>query len=205
MIVIALTGGIGSGKTTVSEIFKSKNIPIIDTDIIARQLIEKNKPAYHEVIKLFGEGILDEDKNINRRSLRKVIFSSAEKRLQLENILHPLIWNMVKSELEEIRSYPKVPPYCIVAVPLLIENLAKNKPIIFDRILVIDVDDEIQIQRTMKRDDCDELSVKNVLKSQVSRQTRIDAADDVIENTGNLDFLNKNVEKLHKKYLELSK
>lgn len=205
MLVIALTGGIGSGKTTVSEMFKSKNIPIIDTDIIARQLVEKNKPAYNEIIKLFGESILDEDKNINRRSLRQIIFSSTEKRLQLENILHPLIWNMVKSELEEIRSYPKVPPYCIVVVPLLIENLAKNKPIIFDRILVIDVDDELQIQRTMKRDDCDELSVKNVLKSQVSRQTRIDAADDVIENTGNLDFLNKNVEKLHKKYLELSK
>ena len=205
MIVIALTGGIGSGKTTVSEIFKSKNIPIIDTDIIARQLVEKDKPAYNEIIKLFGEDILDEDKNINRRVLRKVIFSSEEKRLQLENILHPLIWNVVETELKKIESSLNVPPYSIVVVPLLIENLTQNKPIIFDRILVVDIEDELQVQRTMQRDNCDESSVKDIMKNQVSRQTRIDAADDIIENTGKLDVLNENIEKLHKKYLKLSK
>ena len=205
MLVIALTGGIGSGKTTVSEIFKSKNIPIIDTDVIARQLVEKDKPAYIEIIKIFGEDILDKDKNINRKILRKIIFSSEEKRLQLENILHPLIWEVVDSELKKIKSYSDLPPYCIVVVPLLIENLAKNKPIKFDRILVIDIEEKLQVQRTMKRDDCDELSANKIIKSQISRQTRIDAADDIIVNTGDLDFLNENIEKLHKKYIELTK
>ena len=199
MFVIALTGGIGSGKTTVSEIFKSKNIPIIDTDIIAKKLVEQGKPAYAEIIKVFGEKILTKDKNINRQALRQLIFSSDKKRLQLENVLHPLIWNEVNSQLSLITA-----PYCIVVVPLLIENLSQVKPILFDRILVIDVEEQIQINRVQRRDNCDDSIIKNIMKSQVSRQTRLDAADDFIVNSNNLDSLNEKVEQLHQQYLKLS-
>ena len=198
MLVIALTGGIGSGKTTVSEIFKSKNIPIIDTDIIARQIVEQGKPAYAEIIKLFGEDVLDTEKNINRKVLRKLIFSSENKRLQLENLLHPIIWHEVQLQLKSITA-----PYCIVVVPLLFENISQIKPIMFDRILVIDVPEEVQIERTEKRDHCGNSTIKNIMKTQVLRQVRIDAADDIILNTGNLDSLNTKIDQLHNNYLEL--
>ena len=206
MLVIALTGGIGSGKSTVSEIFKSKNVPIIDTDIIARKIVEQGEPAYEKIIEEFGKEVLNKDKSINRQTLGKIIFSSDKDRLQLENILHPLIWDDVKTQLEKITaSSLNTPPYCIVVVPLLVENLSKTIPVNFNRILVIDTDEELQIARTKKRDGCDDSIIRNIIKSQVSRQTRIDAADDIILNTGNLNYLDEQVENLHKQYHDLSK
>ena len=202
MLLIALTGGIGSGKTTVSELFKSKNIPIIDTDIIARKIVVQGKPAYIEIIKTFGEDIVDKNRNIDRQILRELIFSSEKKRLQLENILHPLIWTEVKSQISLLTQ--KSLPYCIVVVPLLFENMARDKPIVFDRILVVDVEEDIQIKRTIKRDNSSALQIKEIMKTQVSRQVRIDAADDIILNTDNLDSLHNKVNQLHKQYLELA-
>ena len=206
MLVIALTGGIGSGKTTVSGIFKSKNIPVIDTDIIARQIVEKDKPAYFEIIKLFGENILNKDKNIDRQILRNLVFSSTEKRLQLEKILHPIIWDEVKLQLSLITSASSIaPPYCIVVVPLLLENISQEKPVIFDRILAIDIPEDMQIKRAKERDNSTESIIKNIIKNQVSRQVRLDAADDIILNTKDLDYLNNQVEELHNKYIKLAK
>lgn len=205
MLVIALTGGIGSGKSTISERFKSKNIPIIDTDIIARQIVEPGKPAYLETIKIFGDKILDEDQNINRQTLRERVFSSPKKRLQLEEILHPIIWNEVVGRLSELSSSSSNrPPYCIVVVPLLLENSSQSKAVKFDRILVADVTEEIQIKRATSRDNCDKSIIENIMKNQVSRQTRIDAADDIILNTDNIDSLNTKIEKLHQQYCEQS-
>ncbi len=205
MLIIALTGGIGSGKTTVSEIFKSKNIPVIDTDVIARQIVEKDKPEYNKIIKLFGKKILNKDKNIDRPALSKLIFSSKEKRLQLEKLLHPVIWSTVASQLKLLTSSLPIPAYCIIVVPLLLENLTKIKPVTFDRILVIDVDEETQIKRSKERDNCGETIIKNIMKNQVSRQIRTDAADDIILNSNNLDSLNKKVENLHQQYQLLAK
>lgn len=199
MLVVALTGGIGSGKTTVSDIFKKKNIPIIDTDIIARTIVEPNKQAYLKIIKAFGEAILNKDKTINRQNLRKLIFSSTEKRLQLESILHPIIWQEVKSQLSSLTS-----PYCIVVVPLLFENLSKITEVSFDRILVIDVEEDVQLDRCLKRDQSDMKEIKRIIKSQVSRQTRINEADDIILNNISPPSLNKKVNDLHLKYLKLS-
>lgn len=205
MLVIALTGGIGSGKTTVSDIFKSKNIPIIDTDIIARQIVEQGEPAYTEIIKLFGKEILNKDGDINREKLRQLIFASEKKRLQLENILHPLIWDDVKEQLDLLLTSDSLTPaYCIIVIPLLLENASQAKPVTFDRILVIDTTEEEQIKRAKNRDNCDETMIKNIIKNQVSRQTRINAADDIILNTGNLDTLNEKIDNLHKLYLSQS-
>ena len=199
MLVIAVTGGIGSGKTTVSEIFKSKNIPIIDTDISAREIVESGKPAYKEVVKNFGVDILSKDKSINRQSLRQIIFSSDKKRLQLEKILHPIIWEEVKSQLSLITA-----PYCIVVVPLLLENISQAKTLSFDRILVIDIEEEMQISRIKKLANCNNSTIKNIKKSTVARQTRLDASNDIIVNSNNLDSLNEKIENLHKKYLKLA-
>lgn len=200
MFVIALTGGIGSGKTTVSNIFNSKDIPIIDTDIIARQIVEQGEPAYDEVIKEFGIEILNSDKTINRQYLRKLIFSSEEKRLQLEKILHPLIWDEVALQISKLRS-----SYCIVVVPLLVENLTKDKPIKFDRILVIDTTEELQLKRSILRDHSNETTIKRIMNNQVSRQTRLNAADDIILNVDNLDSLSRDIQSLHTQYIALSK
>lgn len=200
MLIVALTGGIGSGKTTVSEMFQSKNIPIIDTDTIAREIVEPNKPAYVEVTKLFGQAILNKDKHINRQALRKLIFSSSEKRQQLEDILHPLIWQEVKSQLSLLSS-----PYCIIVVPLLIEKLPQITEVTFNRILVIDVEEDIQIKRCLKRDHSDLQEIKSIIKSQVSRQVRKDAADDIILNTENLASLTEKINNLHQQYLKSSK
>lgn len=199
MQLIALTGGIGSGKTTVSDIFKSKNVPVIDTDIIARQIVELDKPAYNEIIKVFGEKILNTDKNIDRQALRNLIFSSSEKRLKLEKILHPIIWDEVQNQLKSITS-----TYCIIVVPLLLENNDKIKPIKFNRILVIDTPENVQIKRATTRDNSDESIVKKIMDNQVSRQERTAAADDIILNAENLDSLNTKVSQLHEKYLQLS-
>ena len=201
MFVIALTGGIGSGKTTVSKIFKSKDIPIIDTDIISRQIVEADKPAYTKILKIFGEGILASNKEIDRSKLRQLIFSSAQKKRQLENILHPLIWNEVLTQLENITSSP----YCIVVVPLLFEKASVEKKVSFDRIAVVDVTEEMQIKRVKERDHCDESIIKNIIQSQVTRQTRLDAADDIIINTGDLKQLEQEIHKLHQQYLMLAK
>ena len=199
MLLIALTGGIGSGKTTVSDIFKSKNVPVIDTDIIARQVVEPGKPAYNEMIKLFGDEILDIDKNIDRQALRNLIFTSSEKRLQLEKILHPVIWDEVQNQVKSITA-----TYCIIVVPLLLENKDKIKPINFNRILVIDTPENLQVERAVTRDNCDESLVKKIMDNQVSRQERTAAADDIILNAENLVSLNTKVGQLHEKYLQLS-
>lgn len=199
MFVVALTGGIGSGKTTVSEIFKEKKIPILDTDVISREIVEPEQPAYQEIIKVFSEEILNNDKSINRKALAKLIFSSTEKRLQLEGILHPIIWQKVKSQLNSLSS-----SYCIVVVPLLLENITQINEIEFDRILVIDTEEELQIKRCQLRDNSESTEIKNIINSQVSRQTRINAADDVILNTENINSLDEKVEYLHQQYLKLS-
>lgn len=200
MMIIALTGGIGSGKTTVTDLFRSLDVPIIDTDIIARKIVERGKPAYQSIINYFGEEILHKDKTVNRSTLRNIIFSSKTKRQYLEKLLHPRIWEEVKKLTLLLDT-----DYCIVVIPLLVENKTQAKPIILDRILVIDSEEETQIQRSIQRDNCNKESIKKIIESQVSREERNNAADDIILNNSDTDALLKKVETLHKKYLELAK
>ena len=195
MLVIGLTGGIGSGKSTVADLFSQLGIPVIDADVISRQLVEPGKPALEE-IKVYFENILTPGGELDRSKLRLIIFTEPEKRERLENILHPRIQDEISSQLAQHSA-----AYAVVVIPLLAE---KGKWSFIDRILVVDCDENLQMKRTMDRDDQDEEQVKSVLKSQASRQQRLAMADDVITNESDFTHLQFEVEKLDKKYRQLA-
>jgi len=203
MLKIGLTGGIGSGKTTVSDLFKKLNtsstetVAILDTDIIAREVVEKGKPAYTKIVALFGNKIINEDASINRSQLRNIIFKYPDLKKQLEEITHPAIQAEVETALSQISS-----KYCIIVIPLLFETNS-NYPI--DRILVIDCDKTTQIKRASKRDHVSETEIEKILDTQVSREYRLNHADDVIYNDDNPEKLISQVENLHNNYINLAK
>jgi dephospho-CoA kinase len=196
MLIVGLTGGIGSGKTTVANLFADLGVPVIDTDLLAREVTDIGAPALHEISKHFGKTILNPDGSLNRAKLRDLIFANDSERLWLQNILHPLILNRAQSRLTELHA-----PYAIVVIPLLLES----NPIHFiNRILVVDASEENQVQRTMSRDKSSQSAVKAILNTQINRQSRLTQAHDIIQNDGSLDHLKQQVEKLHRVYSETS-
>lgn len=194
MLVIGLTGGIGSGKSTVAEMFAAKGVPIIDMDQIARQVVEPGQPALVEITREFGIEFLDATGKLDRRRLRKLIFDSAEKRHRLEAILHPLIRQETKRQLAELDT-----AYCIVVIPLLLES--DQCPFV-DRILVVDVPESVQISRTMLRDGISKAAVEKILAAQIDRNSRLAAADDVIDNSADLAQVRNSVAELDRQYRE---
>lgn len=196
-VSVGLTGGIGSGKTTVAKRFEALGVPVIDTDIIARELVEPGQPAYHEILKIFTVSILDSSKRIDRAKLRKIIFSNPKHRMQLESILHPKIREEVARRVQKIQA-----PYCVVVVPLLIESGFID---MVDRVLVVDIAQDEQVRRAVARDGLGENEIKAIVRTQVDGQTRKNAADDIIGNNGSLDELYQKVDDLHRKYLEMFK
>ena len=198
MLRIGLTGSIGSGKSAISDRFKSLfDIPIIDADQISRELISPQGEAYNEVIKLFGnESVLDSGQ-INRKYIREKIFNSAELRTSLEQIIHPKVKGHICQQTNLLNSH-----YCIIVIPLLIEA---NMQSIVDRILVVQTDRELQINRVSDRDQCTTNHVEAILDNQASLEEKLKYADDVITNNGTLDNLIPQIEQLHQKYLALSR
>lgn len=196
MLVIGLTGGIGSGKTTVAKLFSERGIPIIDADIVAREVTQPNKPAFKQIVDHFGNDILHEG-SLNRRKLRKIIFDNAKQRRWLEELLHPLIRKEMENQIKSLSS-----PYCIAVVPLLLEV---EFYFFINRILVIDTTPDLQIQRIVDRDKTSITEVESIIKTQANRETRLSKAHDVIINDGNHDALARQVSKLHEKYLALAK
>jgi dephospho-CoA kinase len=195
MLVVGLTGGIGSGKSTVAELFARLQVPIIDADDTARELTSPAKAPFAAIVEHFGKGIL-KDQHINRRELRRIIFSDPKERLWLESLLHPLIREAIEKKIKEISA-----PYCIVVVPLLFEV----KPYDFiNRILVVDAPEALQISRVNYRDKVDEVFIATILRTQVKRNYRLANADDVIMNDSSLQHLESQVATLHDKYLTLA-
>lgn len=195
--IIGLTGGIASGKTTVADLFQEHfNIDIVDADIVAREVVAVGSDGLRQIAEHFGEAILLEDGTLNRAMLREQIFSNPEDKTWLNALLHPMIRNKIEEGLTNIRS-----PYGLLVAPLLIENQMQGMA---DRVLIVDVPTEVQIERTMNRDNVSEEQVKAILKSQASREQRLAVADDVIKNhTKNQDLLPQ-ITELHQKYLAIS-
>lgn len=196
MLVIGLTGGIGSGKSTVAEMFAAMGVPVIDMDQIARQVVEPGQPALAQIIQEFGIDILDAKSRLDRRRLRELIFDSTEKRRHLEAILHPLIRQETKRQLAELDT-----AYCIVVIPLLLES--DQCPFV-DRILVVDVPETLQISRTMMRDGVSTAAVQKILAAQIDRNSRLAAADDVVDNSTGLAQVRNRVAELDRQYRELA-
>ena len=192
-MIIGLTGGIGSGKTAVSETFEKLGITVVDADLASRVVVEKGKPCLEEIAKHFGDDILNENDELNRAKLREIIFNSDSEKLWLESLLHPAIAEQIKDELNASKS-----PYTILVSPLLLET---NQRDFCDKVLVVDVPIEIQMERTTKRDGVSEDQVKSIIKSQINRDERLQLADEIILNEGSIEDLEMIVRELHEKLI----
>ncbi len=190
---IALTGGIGSGKSTVSSIFGKFGIDIIDTDEISRELTARNGPAIGKILEVFGEDYV-EDGSLNREKMRKLVFSDEPSRKKLEAILHPLIRKEAEKRIASIKS-----PYYVIVVPLLFET--NHYGDLADRILVIDCSEALQIARTTARSNLTRDEVLSIMRNQVARPVRLAGANDIVTNEGSPEALEMAVAKLHRKYL----
>ncbi len=194
---VALTGGIAAGKTLVSDIFASLGVAIIDTDLIARQVVEPGEDALGEIAQAFGPQILDRQGGLRRRDLRALIFADPSARKRLEAILHPRIRERARAALAELTT-----DYCILVIPLL---SGRDAFPYIDRILFVDVPRETQIERLMARDQCSRQQAEQALAAQPSRERRLQIADDILNNSGTPEETRQAVTDLHKKYTRLAR
>ncbi len=195
MLVIGITGGIGCGKTAVTDYLAAKGIVIADADVAARIVVEPGQPALKEIAEHFGEHLIQADGQLDRRALRNIIFNNTEERRWLEQLLHPLVNQQLRTELTEASS-----PYTVLVSPLLVEAGQQG---LADRVMVIDVPEEVQISRTMERDNTPREQVAAILATQATRKQRLAIADDIVDNSGSLEALHQQLDELHKRYLQL--
>ena len=196
MLKIGLTGGIGSGKTSVARLFAGLGSPVLDADVIAHQLVAKGQPALAQIRQAFGSSIVKPDGSLDRSHLRDIVFSDPEQKQKLEAILHPLVYKTLQAELEQLSA-----PYCIICIPLLFET---NMLHFVDRILVVDCPVETQIERVKNRDHLSTARIESIIASQASRTLRKSKADDLIDNSKTESGLAEQVKKLHNLYISLS-
>jgi len=195
-MIIGLTGGIGSGKSAVSSHFENLGITVVDADIVAREVVEPGQPALAQIAEHFGSRIITPEGALDRAALRVLIFEDENKRKWLESLLHPLIREEIIQQLEQSQS-----PYSILSSPLLLET---DQHSMVDQILIVDVPVEVQIERTIQRDNNSLEQVEAIIKSQSSRAFKQEKADDIILNTGTIESLHEKVSNLHQGYLQLS-
>ena len=196
--IVGLTGGIGSGKTTIANLFADLGVPLVDADVVAREVVAKDSPLLSKIVEYFGAQVLTEQGELNRSALRERVFSHDEDKLWLNNLLHPSIRERMKQQLAE-----QTAPYILFVVPLLIEN---KLTALCDRILVVDVSPQTQLARSSQRDNNNFEQIQRIMNSQVSQQERLKWADDVINNDAelaqNLPHLQQKVLELHQFYLQ---
>jgi len=193
---VALTGGIASGKSTVADLFAALGVPVIDTDLIAREVVEPGQPALQAVVDAFGPGVLDDQGQLDRRRMRERIFTDPGAKQRLEAILHPAI----RREMER-QSLAAGGPYQLLVIPLLTEGGRRDH---VDRVLLVDVPEEVQVERLTRRDGVSAEQAQASLRAQATRAERRAMADDVILNTGRIDELRAKVASLHERYLGLA-
>jgi len=195
MLIIGLTGGIGSGKSVASDKFKSLGITIVDADVASRTVVEPGKPALKEIEDHFGSGIITAEGKLDRNNLREIIATDPEERKWLESVLHPKIGEQITKEISESTSV-----YTLFVAPLLLET---NSQEMCSRVVVVDVPKDVQIRRTAKRDKVSPNQVEQMVAAQMEREKRLEKADDVLLNSGTIEDLEKQVEALHKKYIKM--
>jgi dephospho-CoA kinase len=194
---VGLTGGIASGKSTAARFFGALGVPIIDTDQLARDVVEPGQPPLEQLVERFGPGILTADGHLDRPALRNIVFSDPRARADLEALTHPAIGAAVEERSAKVGGR-----YQILVIPLLVE---KNLGPQLDRVLVIDCDEALQIRRVQARDGSTVDQARAILNAQASRSARLKAAHDVIQNVGDLGTVREQVEKLHTRYLDLAR
>jgi dephospho-CoA kinase len=193
---IGLTGGIASGKSTVTQRFAELGVPVIDADVASRAVVEPGKPGLAQVVERFGTGVLA-DGQLDRRALRNLIFKDSALRQALDAILHPLIRAEMEHQAAQVQG-----PYVVMAIPLLVEGGGSAKRV--DRVLVVDADETLQIQRLQARDGSSVEQARAILAAQTSRDARLRMADDVLLNSGSVAELRQAVDRLHEQYLQLA-
>ena len=196
MLVVGVTGGIGSGKTAATDRFQALGITVVDADLASRIVVEPGRPALKAIEEHYGTGVISPDGSLDRRALRDIVFSNPDERKWLERLTHPLIAEEILRQIQASTS-----PYTVLASPLLLES---GQSRMAQRVLVIDVPEEMQIARTASRDNTTPDSVKAIIAAQMSRQERLAKADDVIVNDQSLEALHKAVDQLHETYLQLA-
>lgn len=196
MLIIGLTGGIASGKSTATNFFHSLGVPVIDADQISHKLVEPGNPAFTEITAQFGNQYIGRDGRLDRARLRRLVFADPSQRVILENILHPRIRHEIAQQISGLDT-----PYCIVCIPLLVETGQMD---LVDRVLVIDAPVERQVERLQRRDALSDAEIQAILDTQASRQERLRYADDIVINDGSLTNLHKKLTALHHEYLDRS-
>ncbi|SES28247.1 dephospho-CoA kinase [Vreelandella subterranea] len=196
-MIIGLTGGIGSGKSTVARAFGERGIGWVDADDVAREVVAPGEPALDAIGEHFGPEVIDQDGALDRAALRKIIFEAPEQRQWLEQLTHPLIRERIIARLENIQSGPS--PYALLVSPLLFES---GQAVLVDRTLVIDIPIDMQLSRTLERDGVSEANVRAILDAQMSREERCARADDIIDNSRDIAHMQHQVAQLDQHYRE---
>jgi len=201
MKIIGLTGGIGCGKTLVSDYFKELGTPVIDADIISRNLVSQGKPLLKKITQIFGKNILFGDSSLDRQALRQHIFNSPSDRKKLESLMHPAINDEIQDQIKQLQKTEPKTNYVIIVIPLLIET-QQSYPI--DRILVVDCDEAMQIKRVKQRDKSNNVDTIKIISSQCSPEQRLKEADDIVTNNTLIKNVYEQIDVLHEKYRLLS-
>jgi len=196
MLKVGLTGGIGSGKSSVALLFSELGADVIDADVISRELTEPGTEYFEEIAEYFGDDAINNDGTLDRAFVKEKIFEDKEKKQWLEKLLHPAIRTEMDNQLKAVHS-----DYCLLVIPLLVE--AKVHELV-DRILVVDAEEKIQIARVKARDSLSDDEAKLIIAAQAEREERLGHADEVIRNNGSMDDLSEQVIQLHEKYSEIA-